>query len=325
VVRDAGAFEASARRERPLRALVAADFSLASDAAVGWSSCLRRLGPCEITLFHSYDPVREWSRLGAPGRPSVQGSPEIEAILLRDLRARVAAVLSDGAVEVRVIPSLDWTAETVASVAEREGFDVILVGGHRRHGLARIAHHSVSERLLALAPASVVRVPLQAASVGSRAVPRLVHILAPTDLSELGNDAVRYAYAMAPAGCTVHLLHVVEDAPLPNPLYAHYAPVRRATPEERAELDRGLERALRALVPAEAERRGIETGTHVAHEGRPADVIRTLAERLGVDVICLGTHGRSGVSRLFGGSVAREIAAESPRPLLLVHPAADHR
>jgi len=122
------------------------------------------------------------------------------------------------------------------------------------------------------------------------------------------HDAVRYACAIAPAGCTVHLVHVVEVAAPPNPLYAHHMPGRRATPEEHAELDRGLESALRALVPLEAERRGIETETHVAHYGRPGEVIRALGERLGVDVICLGTHGRSGLSRLLGGSVAREIA-----------------
>lgn len=52
-----------------------------------------------------------------------------------------------------------------------------------------------------------------------RAIPRLTRIPAPTDLSELGNSAVRYAYAIAPAGCTVHLLHVVEEGPLPSPLY----------------------------------------------------------------------------------------------------------
>ena len=322
VVRDAAAFEASARGERPIRVLVPADFSLASDAAVGWLGSLRRLGPCEITLLHRYDPVREWSRLGVPGRASIEGSSEIEAILLRDLRARSAGVLSGDAASLRVIPSLDWTAETVARVAEHEAFDVIVVGGHCRRGIARIAHESVSERLFALAPASVVRVPLSAMPMDSRGIPRISRILAPTDLSELGNNAIRYAYAIAPTGGVVHMLHVVEDAPLPNPLYAHYSPGRRATVEERSGLQRGLEMALRALVPQEAERRGIETKMHVVHDGRPADVIRTIAEREGVDTICMGTHGRSGLSRLLGGSVAREIAAESPRPLFLIHPAA---
>jgi nucleotide-binding universal stress UspA family protein len=155
----------------------------------------------------------------------------------------------------------------------------------------------------------------------ARAIPEIVHVLAPTDLSDLGNAAVPYAYAIASAGSTVHLLHVVEDAPPPNPLYAHYGPSRHATAEERADLEARLGAELRALIPKEAKRRGVETRTHVVHDERPADAIRALAERMGVDVICLGTHGWSGLSQLFGGSVAREIAARSPRPLLLVHPA----
>lgn len=322
VVRDGSVFEASSRGERPLRVLLAADFSVASDAAVAWLAALGRLGPCEISLLHSYNPVREGPRLGVPGRPPSEDSPEIETHLLRDLRARVAGLLTDDSVSVRAIPSLDLTAETIARIAEHEAHDLVVVGGHGRQGYARIPHDSVSERLLALAPASVVRVPVRGASPGTRHVPRISRVLAPTDLSELGNEAVLYAYALASSGGTVHLLHVVEKTALPNPLYAHYSPGRRATPEERAALERGLEVVLRTLVPKDAARRGIETRIHVVHDGSPADAIRATALREAVDVLCMGTHGRSGLSRLIGGSVAREIAAESPRPLFLVHPAA---
>ena len=322
VVRDAEPFEASVRGERALRVLLAADFSLASDAAVGWLPTLLRIGRCDATLLHVYDPVREWSRLGMTGRPASEGSGEIESILLRDLRERAKSLLAEHSSNLRVLSSLEWTAETLAQVTEREGFDVVVLGGHRRRGLARITHDSVSERLLALAPASVVRVPLTASSADGRSVPRVARVLAPTDLSELGNAAVRYAYAIVAAGGTVHLLHVLEDAPLPNPLYAHYAPGRRPTAEERADLERGVEAALGALAPGEAEQRGVTTEIHVVHGARPADSIRSLAERTGADVICMGTHGRSGLSRLLGGSVAREMAGASPRPLFLVHPAA---
>lgn len=321
VVRDAECFEASARGERPLRVLVAVDFSLASDVAIGWVASLRRLGPCEVMLFHSYDPVREWSRFGLPGRASIDGSVEIEAALVRDLGARAADVIDPAGFPVRVIPSMDWTAETLASVSERERFDLVVIGGQRRRGLARIAHDSVSERLFSLAPSSVVRVPLSASSLRARPAPRMARLLAPTDLSDLANDAIRYAYSIADAGSTVHLLHVVEGAPAPSPLYAHYTPGRHPTEAERLEVERAAEAALMDLVPEDAERRGIQTRTHVVHGGSPAETIRTFAEQIGADVICIGTHGRSGLSRLLGGSVARSLAERSPRPLLLVHPA----
>lgn len=321
VVRDAECFEAMERGQRALRVLVAADFSLASDAAVGWLDSLRRLGACEATLLHTYDPVREWSRFGVAGRASLDGSAQIETALVRDLGERIAGITSRDAISIRVIPSIEWTAETIANVAERERFDVVVVGGPRRRGLARIAHDSVSERLFSLAPASVVRVPIAVAS-RARSAPRMARLLVPTDLSDLANDAVRYAYSIAAVGSTVHLLHVVEDAATPNPLYAHYIPSRHLTEAERVALEQTVETTLRTLIPEDAERRGIETRTHVVRDGRrPADVIRIFAEQIGADAICIGTHGRSGLSRIFGGSVARELADTSSRPLLLIHPA----
>jgi nucleotide-binding universal stress UspA family protein len=173
----------------------------------------------------------------------------------------------------------------------------------------------VSEGLLRLAPAAVLRVPVAAASAHAAALPALATVLAPTDLTEPSNEGVRYAYALAPPGGSVVLLHAIETGALPNPLYAHYA--RRPAPEERAARSRAAEAALLALVPAEAEARGVETRVEVV-EGAPAEAIRAAAERIGADVVCLATRGRSGLSRLLGGSVVQEVAASCARPLLLV-------
>jgi nucleotide-binding universal stress UspA family protein len=160
-----------------------------------------------------------------------------------------------------------------------------------------------------------------AGSVARRSrLPRISRVLAPTDFSEVANHALRYAYALPTRGGTVHLLHAVEADPLPNPLYAHYTPGRRPTAEERTAQRKDLEAALRALVPEEAEARGIETRVEIVEEEAPARAILAAAERLGVDVTCMGTHGRSGLSALVAGCVACEVASASSRPLLLVRP-----
>jgi nucleotide-binding universal stress UspA family protein len=151
-------------------------------------------------------------------------------------------------------------------------------------------------------------------------VPPIARVLAPTDFSEIGDYALRYAYALLPEGGTVHLMHVVEERSLPNPLYAHYTPGKRPTPEERAAQERDLEARLLALVPEEAETRGIESRVEIVHAHDPAEAIGAAAERLEVDAICMGTHGRSGLSSLVAGSVARSVASASSRPLLLVRP-----
>ena len=151
--------------------------------------------------------------------------------------------------------------------------------------------------------------------------PRVAHlrsVLAPTDFSEDGNHALGYAYALAPEGGTVHLLHVVEEQDLPNPLYAHYTPGRRPSREERAAQQGDLEQALAALVPAEARARGIATKVSIAQDDDPAGAILREAERLGVDAICMGASGRSGLSRTLAGSVASKVASENACPLVLV-------
>jgi nucleotide-binding universal stress UspA family protein len=51
-----------------------------------------------------------------------------------------------------------------------------------------------------------------------------------------------------------------------------------------------------------------------------ARAIHETAERLGADVICLASHGRSGIARAALGSVAEEVMRNSRRPVLVVRP-----
>jgi nucleotide-binding universal stress UspA family protein len=48
--------------------------------------------------------------------------------------------------------------------------------------------------------------------------------------------------------------------------------------------------------------------------------IRAAAERAGAQVICMGSHGRSGLSAALTGSVAHAVLKRSPIPVLLVGP-----
>lgn len=54
--------------------------------------------------------------------------------------------------------------------------------------------------------------------------------------------------------------------------------------------------------------------------GDPADgILATIAES-GADVVVMGTHGRTGISRVLLGSVAEKVVRESTVPVLTVHP-----
>ena len=150
---------------------------------------------------------------------------------------------------------------------------------------------------------------------------RLDRILVPTDLSPLGDEAVAYACALAPRGATLHLLHVLEQGPAPNPLYAHYEAGRRASEQDLEQLQRDVEHALQTRVIDTAAANGVATLFHVVRDAAPAEAICEMAERLDVGAVCMSTHGCSGLTHMLGGSVAQEVAKGIRRPLVLVRPA----
>jgi nucleotide-binding universal stress UspA family protein len=59
----------------------------------------------------------------------------------------------------------------------------------------------------------------------------------------------------------------------------------------------------------------------VSREGnRPADTISDYAQKNGIDMIVIATHGRSGVKKLMFGSVALRVLHDSHVPVLLIRP-----
>jgi nucleotide-binding universal stress UspA family protein len=79
---------------------------------------------------------------------------------------------------------------------------------------------------------------------------------------------------------------------------------------------RAAEEAL-AKWAAELAASGWKVTTEVG-EGPPASVIERLAIEREVDMIAMGTHGRSGLRELVLGSVARRVVHRAPCPVLTV-------
>jgi len=152
-------------------------------------------------------------------------------------------------------------------------------------------------------------------------IPAVRTVLATTDFSALADHAIPHAYSVVDDGGTVHLLHVIEQIEprrVPNPLYAHYVPGRTPTPEERMRQHAELEVRLRALVPESARARSIHTEVHVVEAADVAAAVVAAAGRLDANLVCMGTHGRSGLVQSFLGSVAGAVLASNSRPVLLV-------
>jgi nucleotide-binding universal stress UspA family protein len=140
-------------------------------------------------------------------------------------------------------------------------------------------------------------------------------ILVPTDFSAHSEAALGYARALAKqSGSSLELLHVLEDPFMPGTWSAEvYLP---DVPTLREQLAADAEGRL-AGYRENIHKEGIPIVTTI-RSGRPAEIILEHAKAAGADLIVMGTHGRSGLSHLFMGSVAERVIRTATCPVLTV-------
>jgi nucleotide-binding universal stress UspA family protein len=311
-----------ARGERPLKVFVCFNHTRTSEGALRWVNVLSKAGPLDIVVGWMDWPAEEWKRVGSKGPLSLTTNPlDVQCVLERDLNTKAKQILGDTSFRVRIEAGWGRTDDHLVDMAKKERADLLVVGSHQYRGFERLWHTSVSRGLLRRAPMSVAVVPYQSGKHRQITLPPPVQqILVATDFSELANAAIPQAYSLLRGGGAVHLLHVLPQTedPLPSseqPIVdCHYNKEELQTIAEYAS-------QLRALVPVEAEALGILTQVQILKRRDIATTICQYADCFGIEMICLGSHGRSGLTAALLGSVAQGVIARTRRPLLLIrHP-----
>lgn len=146
----------------------------------------------------------------------------------------------------------------------------------------------------------------------------LRRILLPTDFSDNARDATAYACELAKQfNAELHVLHVLQIHIDTTPTFgAGLAPY---TPSK--ESKDAADRELAKVIPQR-----LETAFNVVQatrEGAPFVEIIRYAKENKIDMIVMGTHGRTGLSHLMIGSQAERVVRKSPCPVLTVRPS-DH-
>lgn len=303
VVRDAARIVAWASEGHSLNILVGVSRDAASKRALEWAAGLRAIGPCSLTITQIVRPYVEHARFGiADAAAATDLAPVVQAALLRDLRDWAGEAAGVGDASYSVFPGWDLVGVHLAELATAGSSDLLVVGTHRRAGLARLWQGSVSRGVVQYAESNAACVPPPAEAEAEAAADLMSFrsVLIATDFSALGNRAVRCGYRFMRDGGTVHLLYVT------------------SSDSSAAQVE--AEARLRALIPADAASRGIATELHVLYEKQAADGICYAAARFGIDVICMGTHGRSELGGLLNGSQAQEVIHRVSQPVLLVKP-----
>ncbi len=141
---------------------------------------------------------------------------------------------------------------------------------------------------------------------------RIKKILAPTDLSELSAVGVRYALEMArDINAEVIVHHVIPMGENWFAPYGQFGLVRDLMASEASALDRFLRDKLSDCINLVEVRQKVEVGASYAN-------IVEMAEREGVDIIVMSTHGRTGLDHMLMGSVTEKVIARAPCPVLAI-------
>jgi len=265
------------------RLLVCSDGSAEARHAVSQTLALARACGSRVGVLRVVEIIPEVEAV----------APDLRAQQEREVREEIKATRAEAAgmkaaVEVLIRQSQLPHAAIVAE-AEKFGADLIIMGRSGRTGLARLLLGSVTARVIGHSPVNVLVMP-RGASLS------LARLLVALDASPPSEAAWQEAVSLAKSG-EVQLFAVAA------------APEEGEIIEAQGIIRQHLEAANREGIPL----RGI-----LPQGQQPDDAIVQAALRNEVDLIIMGSHGRTGLTKLLMGSVTEGVIGQAPCPVLVV-------
>lgn len=142
---------------------------------------------------------------------------------------------------------------------------------------------------------------------------KIERILFPIDFSEGSMNALDYAVSLSKEyNAKLYLLHVVHDISMTAGWQVPHIRIdelyRDMEESARKELERCCMEDIRDLKNVE----------RIILRGIPHEEILKVAREKKIDIIVIGTHGRTGIDRLLFGSTAEKVVRKAPCPVLSV-------
>lgn len=192
--------------------------------------------------------------------------------------------------------------ERIVRVAEEEKCDLIVLGRKGRHPMERELMGAVAARVIGHTPKDVLVVP-----DGSKVADWQRLMLATDGSKYLESSLAKTVELAKELQAEVALVSVVYS----NDEVLALAPemVHRLVTEAANMLEK-VETGIKA--------QGV-TVESIVREGEPHAAITELAAEKGTDLIVMGSHGRTGLSRLLMGSVTERVIGYAPCPVLVSH------
>jgi nucleotide-binding universal stress UspA family protein len=280
--------------------LCATDFSPGSRQALLAAARLARESNGDLLIVHSwYVAPIVYSEYTFPADTIQFMSDDAQRRLDEAVRDAIAA----GAPRAtgKLLTGVPWTE--VVRCLESDAFDLCVLGTQGRSGIARVLLGSVAEQVIRHSPCSVLAVRSDGTIHPFR------RVLVPTDFSESADLALDLAAGLVAPDGKLTLMHVI-DVPgsysqeLPYPDFA--GELSKAT-------DDALEKLASRVRPR--TRASISTRSRIGSPG--AQILAVLDQDRDIDLVVTGTHGRTGIKRLFLGSVAEKVVRHAHCPVLV--------
>lgn len=180
------------------------------------------------------------------------------------------------------------------------------MGTHGRTGLNRLVLGSITERTLRVSP-----IPVLTVHEATDIVSEFETLLLPTDGSETTTEAATHAIQLAATtGGTLHIVHAV-DLVAVSWEYGHGSLLEALEAAGQQAVDDTTDRATAA---------GVQSVETAILRGAPSKTITDYATEHAVDLIVMGTQGRSGLDRYLLGSVTEKVVRLAETPVLSVSP-----
>ncbi|WP_137285381.1 universal stress protein [Halorussus salinisoli] len=223
-----------------------------------------------------------------------------------EIAERTCAKLSMTGVKTKEAVHTDVPHTAILQYAKDQGIDLIVMGTHGRTGVERYLLGSVTEKVVRLSDVPVLTV--KAEGCGEVTYP-YTDILVPTDGSEGAEAAVGPAVDIAHTyDARVHALSVIDTMAMGVDVWSG-AILDALEESAQSAVESIEEQATEASVSA------VETA--IEHRN-PYRGILSYVEEHDIDLVVMGTHGRSGIERYLLGSVTEKTVRTSPVPVMTV-------
>jgi nucleotide-binding universal stress UspA family protein len=138
-------------------------------------------------------------------------------------------------------------------------------------------------------------------------------ILFPYDLSQSGRESIPYVLSVAETyHSEIYLLHVVDDLGKWGKAYIPHPSMDTFQAEALKAAEKGIDEI------CEEELKGYSLFQRKVVSGDPITEILKTIESEDIDLVIMGTHGRSGLEHMFMGSVAENVVKKSSVPVMTI-------